>query len=173
MKLFSLLLLMILPATRLFGQDRLADSLNKKEGIAIGEIGPVFSTDIKSGKSNYGYGAAVETTPVENWLELELGVSSVYSNQYHETDVDFLFKKPWTFSPVLEFMFGVGPQWGHSTSQNITTNSWSGEAALDFMYWPFKKRQFGFYLEPDYVYGLGKVHEQAGEMSAGLLINIP
>jgi hypothetical protein len=112
-------------------------------------------------------------SPIEDWLEVELGVSPTYAAHYRETDVDFLVKKPWTFSSRLEFMLGIGPEWAHTTEYGTTTNSWSGELALDFMYWPFKKHQFGFYGEPAYVYGFNAAHEQSIEMSAGLLINIP
>lgn len=144
-----------------------------KEGIAIGEIGAAASRDIKSGKSSFGYSLAAETTPIENWLEIELGVSPTYAAHYHETDIDFLLKKPWTLSRRLEIMLGIGPEWARATESGTTSTSWSGEAALDLMYWPFPKHQFGFYAEPGYTYGLNSRHEQSLEMSAGLLVNIP
>lgn len=156
-----------------FSQKNENYSTSNKEGIAVGEIGGASSIDIKSGKSSFGYSLSAEATPIENWLEVELGVSPTYGSNHKETDIDFLIKKPWMFSSNLEFMLGIGPEWVHSTDYGITNNSWSGEVALDFMYWPFKKHQFGFYAEPDYVYGFNKDHEQALEMSAGLLINIP
>jgi hypothetical protein len=168
--ILSLLLLFSIPA---FAQKTSSDSTKDKEGIAVGEIGGASSTDIKSGKSSFGYSLSVEATPIEDWLEVELGVSPTYAAHYRETDVDFLVKKPWTFSSRLEFMLGIGPEWAHTTEYGTTTNSWSGELALDFMYWPFKKHQFGFYGEPAYVYGFNAAHEQSIEMSAGLLINIP
>src|ERR1700749_2891893 len=86
------------------------------EPFAIGEIGPAASLNIKGGKSSYGFSLAVETTPIENWLELELGVTPTYASHLKETDVDFLFKKPWTLSSELEFMLGVGPVWEHANS---------------------------------------------------------
>jgi hypothetical protein len=173
MKLIWIFFLLLLISRNAFAQKTFNDSTSFKEGIAIGEIGGASSTDVKSGKSSFGYSLSVEATPIEHWLEVELGVSPTYAAHYKETDVDFLFKKPWTFSSRLEFMLGIGPEWAHSTDYGVTTNSWSGEIALDFMYWPFKKHQFGFYAEPDYVYGLNAAHEQSIEMSAGLLINIP
>lgn len=149
------------------------DTTTFKEGIAVGEIGGTSSLDAKSGKTSFGYSLSIEATPIKDWLEIELGVSPTYAIHYKETDIDFLLKKPWDFSSKMEFMLGIGPQWTHSTSFGITSNYWSGEIALDFMYWPFKKHQFGFYAEPNYVYGLNASHEQSMEMSAGLLINIP
>ena len=50
-------------------------------------------------------------TPIENWLELEFGVTPTFSHHSTEWDTDVLFKKPWTLSKKVEFMFGVGPEW--------------------------------------------------------------
>jgi hypothetical protein len=84
-----------------------------------------------------------------------------------------LFKKPWTLSKKVEFMAGVGPEWVHATKYGITTNSVSGEAVLDFMFWPSRKHRFGWYLEPGYEYNFGRGHEQSLGISGGLLIAIP
>jgi hypothetical protein len=173
MKLILLPFLSLLFSIDAIAQKTSGDSTGFKEGIAIGEIGGASSTDITSGKSSFGYSLSVEATPIEDWLEVELGVSPTYAFHYKETDIDFLIKKPWTFSSKLEFMLGIGPEWAQSTEYRITTNSWSAEIALDFMYWPFKKRQFGFYVEPAYAYGFNATHEQSAGMSAGLLVNIP
>lgn len=173
MKLILLLCFLFLVSIHAVAQKTSGDSASFKEGIAVGEIGGASSTDITSGKSSFGYSLSVEATPIEGWLEVELGVSPTYAAHYKETDIDFLLKKPWTFSPKLEFMLGVGPEWAHSTEYGITTNSWSGEIALDFMYWPFREHQFGFYAEPAYAYGFNSAHEQSVGMSAGLLVNIP
>jgi len=173
MKSLFAILLFFLSAINAFAQKTTKDSTDDKEGIAVVEIGGASSTDLKSNKSGLGYNISVETTPLENWLEIELGISPTYAAHSKENDIDFLFKKPWTFSSELEFMIGIGPDWSHATSYGVATNSWSGELALDFMYWPFKKHQFGFYAEPAYDYGLEKGHEQSVDMSAGLIINIP
>jgi hypothetical protein len=173
MKLTLLITLFLSSAINAFAQKTDKDSTEDKEGIAVVEIGGASSTDLKSGKSSFGYNVSVETTPIENWLEVELGISPTYAAHSRETDIDLLFKKPWTFSNELEFMVGIGPDWAHSTDEGIATNSWSGELALDFMYWPFKKHQFGFYAEPAYDYGFEKGHEQSIDMSAGVIINIP
>ncbi len=154
-------------------QKALHDSSTFKEGIAVGEIGGVSSTSLKGGKSNFGYSGAVEATLIEHWLEIEFGASSTLASHYKETDIDFILKKPWSFSSKLEFMLGIGPEWAHLTEFGTTTNTWNGEIALDFMYWPFKKRQFGFYAEPAYVYGFKETCEQSVELSIGVLTNIP
>jgi hypothetical protein len=114
MKLIWIFFLLFLISRNSFAQKTFGDSTSFKEGIAIGEIGGASSTDIKRGKSSFGYSLSVEATPIEDWLEVELGVSPTYATNYRETDVDFLIKKPWTFSSKLEFMLGIGPEWAQT-----------------------------------------------------------
>jgi hypothetical protein len=116
---------------------------------------------------------AVEVTPIENWLELAAGVTPLFSRHSTEWDTDLLFKKPWTLSRKVEFMFGVGPEWIHTSRYNVVTNSVGGEVALDFMFWPSRRHKFGWYLEPAYDYDFGRGHDQSVSISGGLLIAIP
>lgn len=67
----------------------------------------------------------------------------------------------------------LGPEWVHATTYSVTRNSISGEAVLDFMFWPFAKRRFGWYLEPGYEYNFGREHEQSVGIDGGLLISMP
>ena len=131
-------------------QNSLSDSTKEKEPIAVAEFGGAASWNPGNGKLSFGYSISAEVTPIENWLELELGVSPIYGAHSRELDVDLLFKKPWTFSSKVEFMFGVGVTRTHMSDYNMTTNSMGGEVALDFMFWPSLKHQFGWYLEPAY-----------------------
>jgi len=144
-----------------------------KEPVAVVEIGGAADWSINEGGSSFGPTVAVEVTPIENWLELEAGVTSLFARHSTEWDVDFLFKKPWTLSKKAEFMVGVGPEWFHATKHSATPNSVSGEGVPDFMFWPSAKHRFGWYLEPDYEYNFGRGHEQALGISGGLLIAIP
>src|SRR5579872_3619017 len=82
---------------------------------------------------------------------------------------DLLFKKPWTLSPKMEFMIGIGPEWIHANERSMTANSVAGEGILDFMYWPSAKHKFGWYVEPGYEYSFGRGHEQSVGISGGLL----
>jgi hypothetical protein len=144
----------------------------EKEPAAIAELGGAGSWNINGG-SSFGPSAAVEVTPIEKWLELEAGVTPLFARHSREWDTDLLFKKPWTLSKKVEFMIGVGPEWVHLTKYAVTTNSISGEGALDFMFWPSAKHKFGWYLEPAYEYNFGRGHEQSLGITAGLLIAIP
>ena len=150
-----------------------AQSVEADKEIAVMEVGTAASQSLKSGGSTFGPNFAVEVTPIEHWLELEAGVTPLFGPHSAEWDVDLLFKKPWTISKKVEFMFGVGPEWVHSRQDGMTTNSLSGEAIGDFMFWPsVGKHRLGWYLEPGYDYNFGRGHEQSIGISGGLLVAI-
>jgi len=142
------------------------------EPAAIVEIGGAAGWSTSSGASSFGPTVAVEVTPIEKWLELEAGITSLFGRRSTEWDADLLFKKPWSLSKKVEFMLGAGPEWVHVRQNSLTANSVAGEAVLDFMFWPSAKRRFGFYLEPGYEYNFGRGHEKSAGMSFGLLIAI-
>jgi hypothetical protein len=143
-----------------------------KDPVAIVELGAATSWNFSGGAATFAPNLAAEVTPIENWLELEAGVSPFYTRNSTEWDTDLLFKKPWTLSKKAEFMFGVGPEWVHLKQNGKVNNSVSGEAAGDFMFWPTGKHRFGWYLEPAYDYNFARGHQQSVGMSAGLLIGI-
>jgi hypothetical protein len=145
----------------------------EKEPAAIVELGGAVDWNVKDAGSSFGPTVAVEVTPIDNWLELEAGVTPLFTRHSTEWNIDLLFKKPWTLSKKTEFMSGVGPEWVHATKYNVTTNSVSAEGVLDFMFWPSAKHRFGWYLEPGYEYNFGRGHEQSLGISGGLLIAIP
>jgi len=142
------------------------------EPAAVVELGVAPSRTLNDHSSSLGPTVAVEVTPIENWLELEAGVTPSFGRRSTEWDTDLLFKKPWTLSPKVEFMVGVGPEWIHTTESGFTRNSVGGEAALDFMFWPGRKHRFGWYLEPGYDYDFARGHERSIGLSVGLLIAI-
>jgi hypothetical protein len=137
------------------------------------ELGGAADWNVKDGRSSVGPTVAVEVTPIENWLELEAGVTPLFARHSTEWNIDLLFKKPWTLSKKAEFMLGFGPEWVHATTFSMATNSASAEVVLDFMFWPSAKRRFGWYLEPGYEYNFGRGHEQSIGITGGLLIAIP
>jgi hypothetical protein len=148
---------------------------DEKEPVAVVEIGGAASQSVTGGGASFGPTVAVEVTPIENWLELEAGVTPLFKRHSTEWDIDLLFKKPWTLSKKAEFMVGIGPEWIHARQYGTaTTNSIGGEAVGDFMYWPsIGKHRFGWYVEPSYDYSFGRGHEQSLGVSGGLLIAIP
>ena len=140
----------------------------EKEPTAIIEIGGAGEWGLP-GASSFGPSAAVEFTPIKDWLEIEAGVAPLFSGGRTEWDTDLLFKKPFTLSDKLEFMVGVGPQWTFSREGTTT----GGELAADFMYWPTTDRKYGWFLEPTYSYSFSSGHEKSLGLTAGLLIPIP
>lgn len=151
-----------------------AQSVDKQpEPAAIVEVGGAAGWDLKGGGSSFGGDLAVEFTPIEKWLEIEAGTTPLFRRHSTEWDTDLLFKKPWTLSEKVEFMFGVGPEWIHTKAYDVMTNSLGGEVALDFMFWPSSKHRLGWFLEPSYDYSFARGHERSIGISGGLLIAIP
>lgn len=148
-------------------------AVQDKDPIAIVELGAATSWNLGGGAATFAPNLAAEVTPIENWLEIEAGVSRFYTHELTEWDTDLLFKKPWTISRKAEFMAGVGPEWVHLRQNGKVINSFSGEIAGDFMFWPTGNHRFGWFLEPAYDYSLAGGHQHSIGMSAGLLIGIP
>ena len=147
--------------------------LNKDDDPkAILELGAAASWNVSGGSATFAPNLAAEITPIENWLEIEAGVSPFYTRRSTEWDTDLLFKKPWTLSRKAEFMLGVGPEWVHLKQNGKTSNSIAGEVAGDFMFWPNGKHRFGWFLEPAYDYSFAGGHQQSIGISGGLLIGI-
>jgi hypothetical protein len=132
------------------------------------EIGAVVDWEHAERKVHGGGTFAFEVTPIENKLELEIGIAAVPADGGAEVPVDVLFKKPWRFSPTFEFMIGVGPEVVHSFGLDHGT-FWGVEGVLDFMFWP--RKNVGWYVEPGYeiTFRDGAQHRGLG-VSAGLLI---
>ena len=142
------------------------------EPAAVIELGAAAERSLTEAQSSFGPTVAVEFTPIENWLELEAGVTPLFRRHSTEWTTDLLFKKPWMLSDKNEFMFGVGPEWIHSNAFGIKRNSIGIELAPDFMFWSSKKHRIGWYLEPSYDYKFGPGHEHSLGITGGLLIGI-
>ena len=150
-----------------------AQSVDKEEEpAAVVELGGAGFRTLQNGTSSFGPSVALEVTPIKNWLELEGGTTALFRRHSTEWGTDLVFKKPWDISPKVEFMLGVGPEWVHAKQNGIATNSISAEALADFMFWPSKKRRFGWYVEPTYEYNFARGHEQSVGLTGGLLISI-
>jgi hypothetical protein len=148
------------------------DPKDADDPAVILELGASTNWNFNGGAATFAPNLAAECTPIEDWLELEAGVSPFYTRRSSEWDTDFLFKKPWTLTKEAEFMLGVGPQWSRLSQNSKVADSFSAEVAGDFMFWPNGKHRFGWYLEPAYDYSFAGGHPQSVGMSAGLLIGI-
>src|SRR6202161_4821268 len=151
-----------------------AQSVEEEKEHAVVEVGAAaFRTVTGDGVNRFGPSVAVEITRVKNWLELEFDTTALFRRHSTEWGTDLLFKKPWDISPKVEFMFGIGPEWDHSNQFGMKSNSVSGEAIGDFMFWPSRKHRFGWYSEQPYEYSFARSHEQSVVITGGLLISIP
>ena len=79
-----------------------------KDPAAVLELGGAVAWGVPGGGSSGGPTVAVEVTPIEDWLELEGGVTGLFAKGSSEWDTDLVFKKPWTLSREAEFMAGIG-----------------------------------------------------------------
>ncbi len=142
------------------------------EPAAVIEVGGAAERSFSEGHPGFGPTIAIEVTPIENWLELETGVTALFRPQSTEWSVDLLFKKPWTFSGRAELMLGIGPAWVHTKSNGFHMNAIAAELVPDFMYWPFNTHRLGLYVAPSYSYKFGPTPEHAIGITGGLLIGI-
>jgi hypothetical protein len=82
-----------------------------KEPTAVLEIGGAGERSFPGGETSFGPSVAIEFNVIKNWLEIEAGISRLSSGRNSEWSTDLLFKKPFTLSEKVEFMFGIGPAW--------------------------------------------------------------
>jgi hypothetical protein len=147
-----------------------AEEPGEEDRVFTLELGGAGEQDLSGGGFNFGPNIAGEITPIENWLELELGFSALPTSGHTELSWDFLFKKPFTLSPTTEVMIGAGPSLSRTLSGPDKGTVIAPEVAVDFMFWPTSK--VGWYVEPSWsiVPGSGK---QSATITAGLLISFP
>jgi hypothetical protein len=142
----------------------------EKEPSAVVAIGPEGEWSFPGNRFSIGPSASVEFSVIKDWLEVEIGGGTLFSRGQKEWEADVLFKKPFTLSDKIELMVGAGPSWSFSTGEAGQTGA---TFVLDFMFWPWPERKFGWFLEPTYSYSFSKDHEQSLAVSVGLLIAIP
>ena len=140
----------------------------EKEPIAIFEIGGAGNWTVPNAAS-VGPTVAVEFTPIKDWLEIEIGTGPLFGSGATDWSTDILFKKPFELSNIAELMVGAGPAFDLTFGG---TTKIGAEFALDFMFWPWPDRNYGWFLEPSYTYSFINGRAQSFGVSAGLLIAI-
>ena len=141
------------------------------DNALVFEIGGAGEWDVRTSASHFGPNVAVEVTPIDHWLEIELGATRFLVGGAAEWESDLVFKKPFELSSTADLMIGLGPTWTHSSGQGGRANSAGGEAALDFMIWP--RPHWGWYVEPAYGIAFDHGHRDSVGVTAGLLIGLP
>jgi uncharacterized protein YraI len=134
------------------------------------EIGAAGEWSLDGERPNFGGTIAGEVEPIEDWLELEFGYTTLTTAGHTELSGDLLFKKPFHFSPTAEFMVGAGPSFSRTLNGPEPSDSWSIEFALDWMFWPTKN--LGWFIEPTWSVN-PKNGQQAAAVSIGILIGLP
>lgn len=130
------------------------------------EAGLAGERSIGSGVSNFGATLALEVTPIDEWLELEFGVTTLATSGHTEVSSDLLFKKPFRLSPTSEFMIGLGPFVARTLSGPERGTAHGIEVVLDFMFW--RNKNTGWYLEPGWSRNAGS-GERSVSLNGGLL----
>jgi hypothetical protein len=121
-------------------------------------------------RANFGGTFAVEKTIIENWLEIEVGLTALGTNGQTELSGDIIFKKPFRISPTFEFMVGVGPSISRALNGEDQSTTVSAAFTLDFMFWPTPN--VGWFVEPTWTVN-PRNGQQSFAASVGLLIGIP
>jgi hypothetical protein len=134
------------------------------------EIGTAGEWPLNGEQPNFGGTIAGEIEPIENWLELEFGFTTLATAGYTELSSDLLFKKPFHLSPTAEFMAGLGPSFSRTINGLARGDSWSVEFALDWMFWPTKN--LGWFIEPTWSVN-PRNGQQSAAVSIGILIGFP
>jgi len=134
------------------------------------EIGTAGEWPLDGSRPNFGGTIAAEITPIENWLELEFGLTMLGTAGHTEVSGDILFKKPFQLSPTVEFMIGAGPSLSRTLNGPERGTAVSAEFALDFMFWPTKN--LGWYIEPTWSIN-PRNGQQSAAISIGILIGFP
>jgi hypothetical protein len=115
--------------------------------IIVG-VGGATELELGDGSVHPGADVMIEWDAIENWLELELGASLLTADKGVEAPIDLLVKKPFKLARWAEVMIGIGPEVVRVTGTHRGTY-FGGEAALDFMFWPWG-RHIGLWIEPEY-----------------------
>jgi hypothetical protein len=146
-----------------------ASAQDDREHALVLQIGPAGEWPFND-RANFGGMFAVEKTVIEDWLEIEVGLTALGTAGRTELSGDILFKKPFRISPTFEFMIGVGPSISRALNGEDQSTTVSAGFALDFMFWPTK--DIGWFVEPTWTIN-PRNGQQSFAASAGLLIGIP
>jgi hypothetical protein len=130
------------------------------------EAGAAGERSVHGVTSSFGATAAMEVTPIEEWLEIELGGTALLAAGHTELSSDLVFKKPFRLSPASEFMIGLGPTLGRTLNGRDRGTAHGIEVVLDFMFW--HSQHSGWYIEPSWSKNAGSDERYIG-LNGGLL----
>ena len=111
-------------------------------------FGGAMDADLSGGSVHGGGSLFVEVTAIDEWLEVELGISALRADCGGTVPIDLLFKKPFRLSPRIELMVGLGPEMVSYVRSRSRGKFIDVEAVADLMFWP--SPHVGFGIEPSY-----------------------
>jgi hypothetical protein len=169
---FAAVLALLIPGAKARGEEFKPSTTigETAEHSFILEIGAAGEWPLGGERPNFGGTIAGEVEPIENWLELEFGFTTLATAGHAELSGDLLFKKPFRLSPTVEFMAGLGPSFSRTLNGLERGDAWSVEFALDWMFWPTKN--LGWFIEPTWSVN-PRNGQQSAAVSVGILIGFP
>jgi hypothetical protein len=141
--------------------DQRGAKIEAFEHLVIVGVGGAMEVDLSGGSVHGGGNLFIEVEAIDNWLELEVGVSALAAEGGLELSTDVLFKKPFRLSPRVELMVGLGPEVVGYRGTQKDGAFFGVEFAVDLMFWP--SRHLGLWIEPSYelVFRNGREHSVA------------
>jgi|SRR4051794_9546151 hypothetical protein len=97
----------------LYSADRV--QAEDKEPFAVLELGGAGEWSFPDSTHVLGPSIAAEFDVIKEWLEIEVGDSTLFRRGHTEWGTELLFKKPFILSDQVEFMLGLGPAWSYTT----------------------------------------------------------
>ena len=138
-----------------------------KEPLAVVALGGAGEWGFPGRTWSVGPSASVEFSVIKDWLEIEVGGAKLFRRGHSEWEGELVFRKPFTLSDTAEFMVGLGPIWTSAKGEGAKIGT---TYVLDFMFWPWPGRKYGWFFEPSY--SIAKGHEKSLAVSVGLLIAV-
>ncbi|MGD0678273.1 MAG: hypothetical protein ABSC94_22920 [Polyangiaceae bacterium] len=154
-----------------FAEDGKASAEGSVEGVEhtiIVGVGGAAELELRGGAVHPGGNLMLEWDAIENWLELEVGASVLSADGGVEVPIDLLVKKPFRLTRWAEFMVAIGPEVVAVSNPTTKATYFGGEAALDFMFWPWE-RHVGLWIEPEYDFIFRDVVSHGLGSTGGLL----
>jgi hypothetical protein len=166
-KLFPLFLALVLANSIVFSAFASEES---EERSLVFMLGGAAERSVSGVSINTGPTVAAEFMAIEDWLEIEIGTQYLSSTYPHALGGQILFKKPFEVAHNIELMVGAGPAMKHATSGVDQINRYAISFAADLMVWTSKN--IGWFIGPEYSYGVGTSSERSVGLSVGLLFGL-
>jgi hypothetical protein len=109
-------------------------------------VGGLGALDLGAKTWSGGGRAFFEMEAIEDWLNIEAGISVSKVNIGGELAYDLLLKKPFPLRPNVELLVGLGPEIVQTFGVATGLSYYGVEGVLDFVFWPTKN--FGVWVAP-------------------------